>query len=639
MHYLFSFCLLFIFLPRLFFTNNYQSKFEYWYSGYIKMILLLIISGYILVIIKLYEVLGLLIMFLLLIGIRYKRMYQKDVKPTIPRLLKFVFDYLDGITKTSYRVLSTNVIFWIRESGIRIRETINWYSFTVGIALIFTIGDAAYIRFYDAFVNAAPPLSDSYVTLAWMKYINNRQLFHDGIYPQGFHIYLASLSKFAAVDALYILKYTGPLNTLMITVGMYVVVQKLTKNAIGGLTAAWLYGIMWVILPLFSTDRQAATNSQEFAFVFVFPAIFFLIKFFQNEKREDLVVGLISMAIIGLVHSLGYALLILMVGILIFSAFITLKKNLKIYIQIVVGVILTGILSILPMVLGYLLGKNLNASSADYLVSQSSTYHFKMLNNVDYTALGSLLILLLLLFRKTLSNEERFLGCFTLLTGLSVFTIYFAGGFLTHSTVIDSRSVDLWGLTIPFFFGISISFLINALRENWGKFINILMIFGLLCVTFVENPKPIIPYKLEYNENIEQYLRISHQYLPQTWMIVSQNEGYSIVLGKGYHMLLGNFLKTYNPNAKPLTKFGESSPDKNIPPHIFVFQEKKVFEVSKSNSVYSILAPEYKQRAKQYKELSKWIEIYKRNGYHTKIYYQDNHIIIYEFVIPENNQN
>jgi hypothetical protein len=307
--------------------------------------------------------------------------------------------------------------------------------------------------------------------------------------------------------------------------------------------------------------------------------------------------------------------------------------------QTAAGVALTGILSVMPLGAGYLLGKNLNTSSAQYLVSHNSAYHFTALNHLDFVALGSLCLLLLLLLGRGVSREGRFVGVFTFLTGISVFSLYFAGGVITHSTVIASRSIDLWGLTIPFCIGISVSFLLNLFKSNWKKTMNIMLMCVLAGVTLIERPNPIIPYKLEYNENIEQYLRISSEYLPQTWMIVSQNEGYAIVLGKGYHMLLGDFLRSYNPKAKKLTRFNAGGPDKNIPPHIFIFQEKKVFEVSKTNSVYSILAPEYKQRAQQYKQLTKWLKEYQQFGNDLKIYYQNQHIIVYQIDIPANMQN
>ncbi|NRD77985.1 hypothetical protein HPT25_11375 [Bacillus sp. BRMEA1] len=602
------------------------------------MVFFLIITGYILVIVKLYEGLSLLMLFSVIIGWNFRIKKRKKMKEGVSSspLLNKLYDLLDGLPKTTQQALRTMFNQKQKNLVIKIRTQLKWSLFIEGIALLVIVSFSFYVRFYDAFVNAAPPLSDSYVTLAWMKYINNRDLFHDGIYPQGFHIYLASIFKFAAVDSLYILRYTGPLNTLMIVVGLYIVVRKLTNNPVGALTAAWIYGIVWVVFPLFSTDRQAATNSQEFAFVFIYPAVYFFMKFFQTDKKEDLYIGILSTAIIGLVHSLGYALIGLMLGMMMAAAAVTLKKSWKPYLQIVVGTGFTGILSVMPLGAGYLLGKGLNASSAAYLTNQNNSYQFAILNEWDYMTIGALGLLLLHQFRRKISREERFIGIFTTFTGLSIFTLYYAGGVMTHSTVIDSRSIDLWRLVIPFCIGISVSYLFNMFKGSWRSYVNIVAMVLMISVTFIDRASPIIPYKLEYNENVEQYLRISQQYLPQTWMIVSQDEGYSEVLGKGFHMHLGDFLKTYNPRAKALTKFQQGAPDKNIPPHVFVFQEKKVFEVAKTNSVYQILAPKYKERAKEYKDFTRWLRDRKQAGYKLKIYYQDQHIFVYQFDIPGN---
>ncbi|MBW9234207.1 hypothetical protein JQK62_18440, partial [Leptospira santarosai] len=63
---------------------------------------------------------------------------------------------------------------------------------------------------------------------------------------------------------------------------------------------------MTLPLDAIEIERQAATNSQEFAFVFIFPALYFLIKYVCDKQKEDLKIGLICTAIIGLVHSLVF---------------------------------------------------------------------------------------------------------------------------------------------------------------------------------------------------------------------------------------------------------------------------------------------------------------------------------------------
>lgn len=628
-HYTISFLLLFVLLPSWVFTSQYEDRLERWFSGYVKMVLLIIICGYILVITKLYEFLSLFVVFLALYGYQYKKHHEgKEATKVMSYHLKKMFDLLDGLVKYNRSVFITFLNRKYEEYRFKMIESFSWLGLLEGIALAIIICVSSYLRFYDTFVHAALPMSDSYVTLAWMKYIDARSLFHDGIYPQGFHIYLATLFKFAAVDPLFILRYTGPLNSIFTMIGFYFVVRKLTKNGIGAVVAAWLYGILYIVFPFLEIQRQAATNSQEFAFVFIFPAIYFSLKYLLNKGKEDLFVGLACLAILGLVHSLAFALAGMLLVIMIVCTPVILKNRWKEVFHICLGAVITVVLSLLPLGAGFLLGKDFNSSSAEYLVSKQ-VFSYPKLNDLDFISLGLLAVLLIILVRKGTSREDRFIGLFTIVAGGSVFFLYYAGGVLTQSTLIASRSADLWGLTIPFCAGIAISYLLKSNHVIWNVSLSILSIGSILVMLFLYKPEPIIPYKLEYDENIEQYLHIRNTFGPKTWMMVSQEEGYSVALGAGYHMHLGDFLKNYSPNGEALTKTSDGSIDKNLAPNIFIFQEKKLFEVSKTNSVYSILEPQYKRRMAEYEQLTKWINIHKDAGFKVDTFFEDQNIIVY----------
>ncbi|MGV3464183.1 MAG: hypothetical protein ACO1OT_02685 [Heyndrickxia sp.] len=638
-HYTFACLFLFFLLPRFLFSLDYEDRWERLFAGYVKMTFFLIMIGYILVITKLYEVISLFLIFFSIIGYRYIRKEHSQNSNSIwNQLLNKLFDLLDGIVKTSPKLFIQGTIQRFKAVFKIWRHHFSWLWLTEFISLMVIIGYSTFLRFYDTFTHAAPPLSDSYVTLAWMKYIDGRVLFHDGIYPQGFHIYLATIFKFAAVNALFILRYTGPLNTVLITLGFYIVVRKLTNSGIGALVAAYMYGIYWTVAPFFPIDRQAATNSQEFSFIFIFPAVYFLLKYFDTKRKENLSIGIMCTAIIGLVHSLAFALVGYLIGMIAVSGMIVFKRRWKQTIRVCAGAICTVIISLIPLGAGLLMGKGLNSSSAEYLVDRKqNTFHLSTLHHLDYLTLGMIVILFLYLISKKGSKQDRFIGLFTVLSGLGVFFLYYAGGALTQSTLIASRSIELWGLLIPFCVGISLSLLIKNWKGNIRFTLYVITSVVLIVSLFALQPKPIIPYKLEHDENIEQYLRICKEFLPKEWLIVSQDEGYSVSLGTGYHMHLADFLATYDPRKENLTKIGTGDIDQNLPPHIFIFQEKKIFKVSKSNSVYSLLAPKYKKREVQYKQISKWINIHKRSGYKVKVYFEDENIIVYRLDIPQKN--
>ena len=632
-HYCVSFFFLFILLPKWLFPTGYNDWTDRLFAAYVKMILLLILSGYFMVITKLYEVLSLSVLFMIIIGYRFVKSEKSKKKGTLKgHLLEQMFNLLDGLFRYRLRDLRAKALHIVKNLISSFHQKCSWNLSLEGLALCIVIGCAAYVRFYDAFANANPPMADSYVTLTWMKYIDARELFHDGIYPQGFHIYLATLFKFAAVDALFILRYTGPMNTLLFTLGLYIVIRKLTKNGIGAIVAAFIFGIYWVITPYHAieVERQAATNSQEFAFIFIFPALYFFIKYILNKNKEDLLVAIICTTIIGLVHSLAFALVGLLIGILLLSALFTIKPGRMSVLYVSVGALLGVVISLLPLGAGLLLGKGFHSSSAEYLIERKgSVFTYPDLTVVDYSALGFCMLLFVCLFIRKNTIKERFIVVFTILAGFSVFILYYAGGALTQSTLLASRSRELWGLVMPFCVGISVSYLFNWVKENWRITVYIPLIILILSTAVLQKLSPIIPYKMEHPENIEQYLKIRQEFLPKTWMIVSQSEGYSVSLGTGFHMHLGDFLQTYQPTGEPLTRRDNGKVDGNLSQNIFIFMEKNVFKVSETNSIYELLAPEYVRRDEEYKKIDEWMDDYRAGGNEVKIYYENEDIRVY----------
>lgn len=637
-HYLMAFSLLFILLPKWLFSTGYVDLADRWFAAYVKMIFFLIISGYLLVLTKTYEVPSLVLLFAFIIAYRVVKREQGKKTDTLKiHLLNYVFNWLDGLLTFRHVDLKLKVSIKLSRLKSSVKKACSLKVIVEGLALLLIIGGASYLRFYDAFANAAPPMADSYVTLAWMKYIDARQLFHDGIYPQGFHIYLATLFKFAAVDAFYILRYTGPFNSVAVTLGLYIMIRKLTKSGIGAITAAFILGVLWMVIPqsLLDIERQAATNSQEFAFVFIYPAVYFFSRYFLEKRKEDLQVGLICTAIIGLVHSLAFAFMGILLGVLVMSAILTLKDSWKPAVHICIGTLLTVVLSLVPIGAGLLLGKQFHSSSAAYLIERKEfVYTYPDLTYIDYSALGLCVVLFLYLFLLKNTRNDRFVGLFMILAVASTFILYFGGGTWTQSTVIESRARELWGIVIPFCVGVSISYLFKWLKEKWHLVFYIPLILLTLLVFIVYKPSPIIPYKLEHQENIEQYMKIRNEYLHKTWMIVSQVEGYSVVLGTGYHMYLGDFLQLYRPDREALTRMGAGSIDDSVAQDVFIFMEKNLFQVAESNSVYELLKPEYARRNQEYTQLAEWMKMHKEAGFNVKTFFENENIRIYHLKIP-----
>jgi hypothetical protein len=271
------------------------------------MVFIIICAGYFLVLLKIFEFLGLLIFFII-IGIYsfIRREAAAQAKDVIVKINAYTYDVADSIKKPLLLVrpyINTriqSIMKGVRENMLNVPKLLK----AVLIAAVFAY--AVYLRFYDAYYHAAPAMSDGNVTLAWVKYIIQRRLFADGIYPQGFHINMAAVQKFAFINPLYIVKYSGPLNGILIMLGIFFFIYKCTDRSIPALVGAALYGIFGESLSM-DWMRQAASNSQEYGYVFVLPVLYFALRYIEKGDEDSFRTYFAGVSALGLIHAIAYA--------------------------------------------------------------------------------------------------------------------------------------------------------------------------------------------------------------------------------------------------------------------------------------------------------------------------------------------
>ncbi len=640
--YGFAFLLLFVLGPRVLFKERREDRLAGFLSGYVKMVCLIIAIGYILVFLKLYELLSLVtVLALVYIYNIYLRVGGiKSLKEAGSRIILSVYDFLDGRVQPGQRLTE-----WGRQKIQDLKGLIYTTFSSLGSAgstflLAAVMIYAAYLRFYDAVLHAAPAMSDAYVTLAWMKYIARRTLFHDGIYPQGFHIYLATLHKFAANDPLYVLKYTGPLNGVLTTLGLYFVISRFTGRATPGIISAFVYGVLVDPLHL-EWARQVSTNSQEFALVFLLPAWYFAHRYLKSGEKADYWSAAACFLVIGWVHTIVFIFLGLGLVCLIFACLtINFRSSVRPAGHLCLAGGAAGVLAGLPAGLGLLIGRQFHGASVDFLTLRVKV-PFPPVNYLDQVALGGigLFFFSCLLSKKT--RKDLVTAVFILLLGLSAFAIYAALGPITGNAILATRMSLLWGLVAPAGIGLGWSALTRFGPEQEGfkpgqaglepgqegkKTVETLLCLVVVAFTAVYfQPAPAKPYKMQYDSMVEQYLRISSDFLPTEWMIVSAEEGYALALGKGYHLMLGDFLSGYDPMSRRLARVVDGREEVLSTPDTFIFKEKRLFQVTEK-SIEPIMKPILQRRAEEYRKLDQWVEKYRAGHDNLSIYYEDSNI-------------
>lgn len=610
---------LYVVVPRLAWPDSHSSSTDRFWQGFVRIVALTIALVYCLVLSGLYEVPSFALCLLLYL---FRRRFSRSERRRLwlqmsSRLSLSMYDLLDGLVHPKQhlsrigRFLTKRLREFLTSCGRSLSGTVST------LLLVGVLGYSAALRFHDAVMHAAPAMSDAYVTLAWMKYIERRILFHDGIYPQGFHIVLSTLHKLAGQDALYTLKYAGPLCGVLTVFGVYYFVWKFTGQKSAGLVAALAYGTLGGWLPL-EWERQASTNSQEFALIFLLPAWHWSHRFLTDARRADWWSAFACYAIIGWVHVLVFALLMLGLICLGLAHLLTRWRDALPRAPSLIGAAsASGLLAVLPLGLGLIWGRPFHQSSLEFATSMLaiSTPVVTWMDLLPLTGIAA--FLLLAVGRR--DSDKIVTAVFLTLLGTVAFALYLLAGPLTGNAILVTRGNLLWSMMIAVGCG-TVWAAVWSVISHWQRRrlpADVAAAALVCCLSLlVLKPQPPEPYKMQTDTMVEQHLRISSQFRPTEWMIVSSDESYALVLGQGYHMHSGDWLQTYPPTAKQLQT--ASGAELMLTPDIFLFREKVIFKTG-----FEHLVPVYERREAESHQMRRWLAAYDSTHDNLSLFHED----------------
>lgn len=640
-HFALSFAVVYLLIPRYLFNQVHGTATDRTLSYFLRMNLLVILLGYVLVISKLYEITGIAVCVAVLILLRKSRRINPAEDPATVMMARF-YDLVE--LRYVLRMIVRQLRSWLlrikdrpREQQRQWRPSLDWIQRLMVLAIL--IG-SWYMRYRDAMTNPVPATSDGYVALAWMKYVDQRFLFHDGIYPQGMYFFMTLVGKLAFINALYINRYAGPLFTTLIVWGLYYVVKTLATSRPAGMVAASLYGIWGEWLLRGDWPRQAASNSQEYALLFVVPTAYFLYRYLMNGQRTDYWSAFSGLCVTGLSHPLVYLFnIIASISVLIAFTIFFLRDQGDRLLRALYGGILSAAVTLAPIGAGLLLGHSLNSASASFAVSTVQTTHavFPVLHWTDWITLTAVVLLLIGVTVEVVRGNKRTEWLLGAVFGIIMFLVYFAGGPVTHSGVLAARATDLWAIAEPMVismaFAVVFALMPGRTAFHWLETTTVAVF--VTAASVLSPPTPIVAYKMQRAEDVQQYLYIDNTYKYTGYMIVAPREEYALVLGSGYHMSIPNFIRMFDPTKPPLTRRGDNTPFRGIAEDVFVYYAQHVYRLPESNSVYSIEAPIYRQRATDNAALYKWLMTYKQHHRTLDVFHSDPNLVIYHFhVLP-----
>ncbi len=617
--------LLFCVLPAVIFTRSAQwTAADTVFGGVLKGAAAVIICVYSLVALRVYEFPSFTVVFLALAVIRIARVPPRALRVRLDSVAVAFLELVDR----NQRAATPGQPDRPRRS--RSRRWGVWHA-AIAAATLAVLIMAAFLRLYYPLIHAAPALSDAYVTLAWMKYMESKQLFHDGVYPHGFHAVLSVLRKISGIDPLLVLKFAGPLSCLLTVAGAWYCATSVTRSPVAGLAAAFVLGVLSRILPLDLT-RQASTNSQEFGMAFVLPVVAFLGRYLDKGDRSDLIAASAGLAVTGLVHPLPALAAGVSGACCVAARAVCRTLDLGRLRQVTLAGVWAVLVSAAPLAAGLLCGIEPHGSSLAFATSRENA----ALEAVSPIALVALLSAIAALVVSLLHDTRRrcqdALAC--LLVTVSSLAIWQAPRLGVGSLVLSTRGGEFGslGITLGIASGVGALNLERSGPAPARKVLAGLVLLALTAAGWSTGLRPATAYRMQSDAWVDQYLRIATTNPPHEWLIAGEERGYALALGTGWHMGLEEFLTTYDSRRAPLVAGQGSDRGKVLPVgRVFLFLEKNIppTPAALAEGVAPLSGVELARKARLAVELGAWIDEYRECHQNISLYFQGDDLEVW----------
>lgn len=519
---------------------------------------------------------------------------------------------------------------------------------------------AAYLRFNHSLTHAYLGASDSYLHLAWTKYLDSNQIYRDGIYPYGYHAVLSALERLTFVDPMLVLRFVGPLGGLLMVLSVYYVSRKLCRGVeVAAVLGTFVFGT-GIGLPG-DIWRQISPLPQEFAAIFLLPGLYFATRFAQERNRRDLILFAECLGITVAVHPYVSVYLVLGVALLVVVWLGSGRTAWRTALHLARWGLVAAVAGMLPLGIGMALGLKFHGSLG---------YVAKMVRlgpptgggnlppgprllsgNVFTDAVAGLSLLLTLYYlgslawRRGKGAEAMSHLAFTSFS-LVMYFMYRTGDWGLPVVMDPARTGIFFSLAASVILGVAAYRLLTVVKpELWplpGRtyLASGLVLLALLSLAFgYPARRPPEGFRLEYDAAADNYLRIRGTFPALDWTIVSPAEQYAEVLNRGWHYESWEFVRDFT-----LEQAMDPSFDLPIPTtYVFIYAEKiPLFpgEPLDIQLAQEKLPPPGDDPTEQYyyngqnrsiimAKVIQWSQAYRRSHSNMSIFYEDREMVIY----------
>ncbi len=512
------------------------------------------------------------------------------------------------------------------------------YAVVGAILLLAVLGLSAYLRLAPAFQHAGIPFSDSGVVLYWVQAIGHQVLYPNGIYPEGFHVLIADLSRLTVANSVVSVKFIGPVVGVAMVASVGFATYRLTGRIAPAVAAMLVYGTLPQLLP-YSHLRQAGTDAQEFGNALVLPTLWFVYASWVKTSRWYRGTAVALLAIVAMTHpivALNAGAAAIAATVAAWLATGVRWRTLGWYLR---WVAVAALVALAPLVIALAVGIPLNSSGASF-ATQMTGAAAPPISLPDKIALLSAAALALVrairLIARRSDRADPGMALAGLLTLIFALAIYQASRLGIHLLALYSRAGEFVALgdALGFAMGVSaVQELLELVRPAFGRWAALVLAAGLVAAAWVQSPPATFNafpvYRWLPDDFVAAYARIGSTLPSGTWLAVSDNSGFDYAYGQGLFMTAKDFAAHVGTSGAWPLYHHPGEPSRPLAArHLFIFVDRRI-----------VVAPSYRstvlpRREAAQKLIRSWVAAWQRTHGPLPVYFRGPDLTVYELTAP-----
>jgi hypothetical protein len=208
------------------------------------------------------------------------------------------------------------------------------------------------------YVSFAAP--DEEVHLYWIQSLIRGDIFPKGIYPHGFHNILAAISVFFGFNAVTVIRSFGVISMVLVMTMLYIGLRKVLRSKYAALFGFLAYSLL-NIYEIQSIYRYQFAIPQEYGMIMLMPMILFLFNYLKTKRMVELLLFGISFSLTISIHFyITIIALVLCLAIGLTYLYTIFKERL--FIRLVICGIMSSMIAASPLVLALSMGHEMEQS-------------------------------------------------------------------------------------------------------------------------------------------------------------------------------------------------------------------------------------------------------------------------------------